>query len=50
MRTKKSKKPIKNMEEDLIFAKRTEKAWKIYKKGEFISMDFDNFIKEIKKW
>jgi len=40
----------KNIEEDLIFAKRTEEAWKRYDKGEFISMDFDDFLKEAKKW
>ena len=39
-----------NIEEDLIFAKRTEEAWKKYDKGEFISMDFDEFLNEIKKW
>ena len=40
----------KNIEEDLIFAKRTEEAWKRYDKGEFVSMDFDDFLKEVKKW
>ena len=40
----------KNIEEDLIFSKRTEEAWKRYDKGEFISMDFDDFLKEAKKW
>ena len=40
----------KNIEEDLIFAKRTEEAWKRYGKGEFVSMDFDDFLKEVKKW
>ena len=40
----------KNIEEDLVFAKRTEEAWKRYDKGEFISMDFDDFIKQAKKW
>lgn len=40
----------KNVEEDLAFAKRTEEAWKRYDKGEFISMDFDDFLKQIKKW
>ena len=40
----------KNLEEDLIFAKRTEEAWKKYEKGEFIEMDFDEFLKEAKKW
>ena len=40
----------KNLEEDLEFAKRTEEAWKSYDRGEFISMDGDDFLKEIKKW
>ena len=40
----------KNLREDLEFAKRTEKAWKRYDRGEFISMDAENFLKEIKKW
>jgi len=40
----------KNLEDDLEFARRTEEAWKRYEKGEFIEMDFDDFIKEMKKW
>jgi len=40
----------KNIEEDLEFAKRTEEAWKSYDRGEFKEMEFDDFIKEIKKW
>ncbi len=40
----------KNLQEDLEFAKRTEEAWKRYGRGEFISMDGENFLKEIKKW
>ena len=40
----------KNLEEDLIFAKRTEDAFKKYEKGEFIEMDFDEFLKEAEKW
>ena len=40
----------KNLEEDLIFAKRTEDAFKRYEKGEFIEMDFDEFLKEAEKW
>ncbi len=35
--------------EDLIFAKRTEEAWKRYEKGEFVEMDFDTFLKKLKK-
>jgi len=39
-----------NIKEDLEFAKRTEEAWKAYERGEFTSMDADDFLKEIKKW
>jgi len=39
-----------NIEEDLEFARRTEEAYKRYEKGEFKSMDFDDFIAEMKKW
>ena len=37
-------------EEDLVFAKRTEKALKKYESGEFIEMDFDEFLSEVEKW
>lgn len=47
---KRAKKMGKNFEEDLEFAKRTEKAWKEYKKGRFIEMDFEEFMKEVDKW
>ena len=40
----------KNLKEDLEFAKRTEEAWKRYDKGEFVSMDAKEFLKELKKW
>ena len=46
----KSKDVLKNLKEDLEFAKRTEEALKRYEKGEFISMEFDKFIEEVKKW
>jgi AbrB family looped-hinge helix DNA binding protein len=39
-----------NLKEDLEFAKRTEEAYKRIEKGEFISMEFDEFINEMKKW
>lgn len=39
-----------NIKEDLAFAKRTEEAWKRYEKGEFKEMDFDDFLREVKKW
>ena len=47
---KKAKDFHKNLEEDLEFARRTEEAWKRYDKEEFITMDFDDFLKEVKKW
>ena len=47
---KKASKMDKNFEEDLEFAKRTEEAFKRYEKGEFIEMDFDEFIEKAKKW
>ncbi len=40
----------KNLKEDLIFAKRTEEAWKRYEKGEFKSMDSKEFLKKLKTW
>ena len=40
----------KNMEEDIIFAKRTEDALKKYERGAFKEMDFEDFLKEAKKW
>ena len=40
----------KNLEEDLEFAKRTEGAWKEIEAGKGISIEFDDFIKEMKKW
>ena len=36
--------------EDLEFAKRTEEAWQRHDHGEFTRMDFEDFIKEMKKW
>ena len=40
----------KNLAEDLEFARRTEDAYKEYDKGNFKSMDMDDFVKEMKKW
>jgi AbrB family looped-hinge helix DNA binding protein len=40
----------KNLEEDLEFAKKTEEAWKEIDSGKGIGMEFDDFIKEMKKW
>jgi len=38
------------LKEDLEFAKRTEEAWKRIEEGKGVKMDFDDFIREIKKW
>lgn len=38
------------LEEDLEFAKRTEKAWKEFDKGRFVSMPMDKFLEELSKW
>ena len=40
----------KNFEEDLEFAKRTEEAFKRIEQGKGVKMEFDEFIKEMKKW
>jgi hypothetical protein len=40
----------KNLKEDLKFAKRTEEAYRRHEKGDFVKMNFDEFIKEMKKW
>lgn len=47
---KKMNKFYEKLLDDLEFARRTEKAYEAYERGEFISMDFDEFIKEMKKW
>ena len=39
----------KNLKEDLEFARRTEEAYKRYEKGEFKSMDADDFIKMLNR-
>lgn len=38
------------LKEDLIFAKRTEEAWKRYEKGEFTSSSAEDFLKQLKTW
>ena len=38
------------LKDDLEFARRTEAAFKRYKKGEFNEMPFEEFMKEAKKW
>lgn len=47
---KKASELDKKFKEDIEFARRTEEAYKAYERGEFIEMDFDEFIKEMKKW
>ncbi|MBS3122488.1 AbrB/MazE/SpoVT family DNA-binding domain-containing protein [Candidatus Woesearchaeota archaeon] len=39
----------KNFDEDIIFAKRTEEAFKKYEKGEFRTLPADKFLKMLKK-
>jgi len=39
----------KQMKEDIEFARRTEEALKRIESGKYIKMDFDDFIKEMKK-
>ncbi|MFA4953378.1 MAG: AbrB/MazE/SpoVT family DNA-binding domain-containing protein [Candidatus Pacearchaeota archaeon] len=38
------------LKEDLEFARKTEEAYKKIDAGEGVRMDFDDFIKEMKKW
>ncbi len=40
----------KNIEEDLIFAKRTEEAYKRHEKGDYKKMSSEKFIDELDKW
>lgn len=47
---KKASKTDENFAEDLEFARRTEEAYKRIEAGEGITMDFDDFIKEMKTW
>ena len=39
----------KNFDEDIIFAKRTEEAFKKYEKGEFRTLPAEKFLKMLKK-
>ncbi len=36
--------------EDIEFSRRTEEAWQRHDKGDFKRMEFDDFMKELKKW
>jgi len=47
---KKASEMDEQLEEDLEFARRTDEARKRIEAGEGITMDFDEFIKEMKKW
>ena len=47
---KKASQLDETLKEELEFAKKTEEAWEKYEKGEFKSMDSEDFLKEIKKW
>jgi AbrB family looped-hinge helix DNA binding protein len=38
------------LNDDIIFAKRTEDAYQRYLKGGFKEMDSEGFLKELKKW
>ena len=38
----------KDLKEDLVFARRVEKAWQDYDKGKFTSKSKDDFLKELK--
>jgi len=47
---KKASEMDEQLKEDLEFARRTEEAYKEIDEGKGISMDFDDFMEEIKKW
>ena len=47
---KKATKLDENLKEDIEFAKRTEEAWKRYKRGEFKSMDSSDFLRKLEEW
>jgi len=47
---KKASELEKNVAEDIEFAKKTEDAWKRIEGGKGSKMDFDDFVKEMKKW
>lgn len=47
---KKASEMDEQIKEDLEFARRTEEAYKRIEAGKGITMNFDDFIKEMKKW
>lgn len=40
----------KQLKEDLEFARRTEEAYRRHEKGDLITMNWDDFVKEFRKW
>lgn len=38
----------KDLKEDLVFAKRVDKAWKDYERGKFITQSKEDFLKELR--
>ncbi len=47
---KKASEMDEQFKEDLEFARRTEEAYKRIEAGRGITMEFDKFIEEMKKW
>lgn len=47
---KKASEMDKQFKEDIEFARRTEEAYKRIEAGEYIEMDAQDFLKEMKKW
>ena len=39
----------KQLKEELLFAKRVEKAWKAYEKGKFKSLSANKFLEKLEK-
>ena len=46
---KKVSEVTKKLKEDLKFARRVEKAWKLYEKRKFKSLSADKFLEELEK-
>lgn len=40
----------KNLKEDLMFAKKTEEAWKRHDADDSVQMDKEEFLQELEKW
>lgn len=43
-------KKFEQFAEDLEFARQTEEAYRMHEEGDFIEMDSEKFLKELKKW